>query len=91
MVQPTGSPVGYVTTTETVIDVVNNVSNTTTPIFYYYDENYTGVSSTPLSQPINVTQVRVVQLRLIIDKNANLSPVPLTIQGQTNLRNLKSN
>lgn len=90
IVQPTGSPVTYPTSTESIVTIVNNVNNTSTA-FFYYDENYTGVTSTPLTQPVDSTRVRIVEMRLIVDKNANLSPVPFTIQGQTHLRNLKSN
>lgn len=91
LIEPTGSPLTYVTSTETVLTVVNNVTNGTSSLFYYYDENYSGVSSTPLAQPVDVTKPRIIEMRLIIDKNPLLSPVPFAIQGHTTIRNLKSN
>lgn len=89
--QPTGNPYVYVTGTESVSFLTNSVVNTSTPVFVYYDENYTGVSSTPLTQPADVTKVRIVEMDLLIDKNSKKSPVLFMISGQGNLRNFKTN
>ena len=90
-IEPSGNPLVYMTSTEKITTIVNNVTNGVSPVFYYYDEDYTSVSSTPLAQPVDVTKARIIEMRLIIDKNPLLSPVPFAIQGQTAIRNLKTN
>ncbi len=90
--KPSGNPLSYNTSTETVTDVVHYVANTSTPIFTYYDQNYDGTdSSTPLSDPINLTQIRMIGVNLRLDKNPTASPAALTVETQAEMRNLKSN
>lgn len=91
IIEPSGNPVTYTTSTETIDTVVHNITETEDVIFYYYDEQYTGDTDFPLDQPVGVTNVRVIEMRLVIDKNPTTSPVPLTIRGVTHIRNLKSN
>lgn len=79
---PTGSPLIYNLNTEKITAVQNNMISTTTPIFYYYDGNYTG-SSTPLIQPINANQVKYVKINLNLDKE--------NISAGASIRNLKTN
>ena len=56
----------------------------------YFDSNYTG-TSTPLSQPVQATQVRLIRITVRIEKDPNKSPGPLTATSQVFLRNLKNN
>ncbi len=90
---PTGTPLVYVTSSETLTEVAHSVTNpATSSIFYYYDQNFDGMStSTPLSQPVTTTAVRMIELRLILEKDGGRSPVPLTAQGKAAIRNMKSN
>lgn len=91
VVLATGNPLTYVTSTEVITNVVSSVSrSSSTPIFYYYDANFSG-SQSPLAQPVNTSQVRVVGINLILDKNPNASPTSFTIQAKSEIRNLKDN
>jgi prepilin-type N-terminal cleavage/methylation domain-containing protein len=90
VIEPTGSPLGY-TGNEVITTLAYNVRNTaSTSIFSYYDGTYTG-SSSPLTQPVSVTAVRLVQISLILDSDPNRSPAPRTYTSSATLRNLKDN
>lgn len=89
--KPSGQPLRYNTSTESISAVVHDVYNTTTPIFYYYGQNYGYTSSTPLSQPVNIMEVRVVGIVLDLEEDPTNSPVPFHIESKVEIRNLKSN
>lgn len=89
--KPSGQPLSYNTSTESVVEIVHDVYNTTTPIFFYYGQNYGYTSSTPLSQPVAVTDVRVVGITLDLEEDPTNSPVPFHIESKAEIRNLKSN
>ncbi|PIT88622.1 MAG: hypothetical protein COU29_02510 [Candidatus Magasanikbacteria bacterium CG10_big_fil_rev_8_21_14_0_10_36_32] len=90
--KPSGTPLGYSTSTDEVItEMIHDVINgTTTPVFYYYDENYTG-SENPMTLPIVLSEVRVVGIKLILEENPRMSPAPLQVETKAQIRNLKSN
>ncbi len=90
IVEPSGDPLAYDPDDETADDVVHNVANGGTAIFSYYDANYDGTTA-PLASPVDVTEVRLVKITLIIDRDPNRPPGPSTITTQTSLRNLKDN
>ena len=88
---PKGSPLSYNGSTEVITTLAYNVrNNSSSPIFSYYDGTYTGTSS-PLTQPVNVSAVRLVQISLILDQDPNRSPTPRTYTTTVTLRNLKDN
>lgn len=90
VIKATGTPMTYPTNSESITSMVNYVSSTTG--FFYYNQSYAGaVTSTPLTQPVSVTTVRLVEIRLVLDRDPTKSPVPIIIQSKTELRNLKSN
>lgn len=88
--KPTGTPLTYMTSTEQITDVVRYVRNTSTPIFTYYNQNYTG-TSTPLTLPINVSFINMIGVQLVIDKSPSTSPATLKVEAQAQIRNLKTN
>jgi prepilin-type N-terminal cleavage/methylation domain-containing protein len=91
VIQPTGTPPTYPIGNLVTKVIVTNVRNSsTTPVFEYFDTNYTG-TSTPLGQPVTVTNVRLIRITLTLDVDPNHSPLPVTYSTQVNLRNLKSN
>lgn len=90
VVKPSGNPLVYVTSTEQIVIVAQDVFNTTTPIFYYYSENYSGEES-PLSTPVNITQVRIIGITLDLEAKPNISPAPFHIETKSQIRNLKTN
>lgn len=89
-ITPTGSPFVYSSAGEEFVTLIENVISTTTPIFYYYDTSYTGTSS-PLSMPAVISSIRLVKIKITIDKNPNALPGPITVEGQVSIRNLKDN
>lgn len=85
-----GNPLTYNYETEVLSEVIHYVANGTTPIFTFFDRNYTG-TETPLSTPIPIPDVRLVKISIIIDPYAASSPTPTTVTTQVQLRNLKDN
>jgi prepilin-type N-terminal cleavage/methylation domain-containing protein len=91
VIKPTGSPLSYLSANENISILGINIKNSTsTAMFEYYDNSYTGTSS-PLIQPINVSVVRLIKINLTIDADPNRSPLPRTYTSQAMLRNLKDN
>jgi prepilin-type N-terminal cleavage/methylation domain-containing protein len=90
VVKPSGNPLNYATNTEQVAIVAHDVFNTTTPIFYYYGENFSG-DGQPLSLPVSVTQIRVIGIVLDLEAEPNISPAPFHIETKAQIRNLKNN
>lgn len=91
IIKPIGTPLSYPTTTEIITEMAHSVANTSS-VFYYYDQNYAGSStSSPLTQPVTTTEVRLVEIRLVIERDPYKSPVPLYVQTKTEIRNLKGN
>lgn len=91
VIKPAGSPIAYSPANEAVVDIVHDVTNTTTPLFYYYNENYTGATGTPMAEPINVSAVRVVGIKLLLEEKPNVSPAPFAVETKVSIRNLKTN
>ena len=90
VVKPTGSPLTYNLGTETTSDVVHNLVLSATDVFSYYDSSYSGTTA-PLTQPVNVLQVRLVRIIMTVDRDPKRAPGPLTITAEATLRNLKDN
>ncbi|MBI5530949.1 MAG: type II secretion system protein [Candidatus Doudnabacteria bacterium] len=83
----------YNTTTEKTILVQSNLANGANPVFYYYDGSYTGSSSqSPLSQPVNVTQVKFIKVAIQIYNKAGVKNTNIyTVNASATIRNLKTN
>jgi type II secretory pathway pseudopilin PulG len=90
VIKPSGTPLTYNPANEIIIEVIHDIANGTTPIFNYYDTNYDGTTS-PLTQPIDMLAVRLIKITIVIDKNPNKSPGPITLTTQVSMRNLKDN
>ena len=65
--------------------IAQYVVNDSDPVFYYYDQNYTG-SENPLSYPINLGSVKVIRVHLEIDINSR-PPEPYIHETTIQLRN----
>lgn len=87
--EPTSTPLFYNTAYEATSTVVDILNNGTSSLFYYYDGNFNGTSTPPLTYPVDLTKIRVVSMNLRIDKSPSTSPVVFIIQGEAELRNLK--
>lgn len=90
VIKPSGSPLSYNPANEQIITLVHDINNGPSPIFEYFDSNYTG-TSTPLSQPVQITKIRLVHVTIKIEKDPNKSLGPLIVESQVFLRNLKDN
>lgn len=89
--KPTGTPLSYSPASEVITTVVNDVANGTSSIFYYYDQDYSSASGTPMSAPINIPLVRMVGIKLMLEEKPNVAPAPFIIESKAEIRNLKSN
>ncbi|MHB1163265.1 MAG: PulJ/GspJ family protein [Minisyncoccota bacterium] len=83
--EPSGNPPSYVgsspATTTVATAVVNDPS---TPVFRYYDN-----TGTELTTPVNVAKIASIETTVVIDVNMNRAPVSFTLSGGATLRNLK--
>lgn len=87
VIKPTGTPLAYNPATEVVSVLAHDLIAGQSP-FVYYDKNYTGTSD-PMIEPVNIAQIRVVKVTITIDQRPNISPEPLTVSSQVEIRNLK--
>ena len=90
VLKPTGDPAQYILGNEAVSEFVHEIANGATDIFNYYDTNYDGATD-PLLYPINILNVRLIEITLIIDGNGSRPPVPVTLKSKASMRNLKDN
>ncbi len=91
VISPSGSPLWYNPATQATTSLITDVHNSTsTPMFQYYDQYYTGTSS-PLTQPVNVSSIHLISISLTLDTDPNRSPTPRIYTTQVSLRNLKTN
>jgi prepilin-type N-terminal cleavage/methylation domain-containing protein len=91
--EPSGNPATYTVAQESVSKLSSNVANGAAPLFMYYGDSYTGSpTSTPLSQPVPVTQVRYIQMQWVLaNKAARSASSTYTVIAGGALRNLKTN
>lgn len=88
--QPVGQPATYPAANEAVSVLASGVRNGASPIFLYYDTNYTG-SQSALTQPVNIQDVRLVNITLSIDPDLTQPPTAINLQTSVSFRNLKNN
>ena len=87
---PTGSPATYNTSSESVYLVATGIS-TSSQIFYYYDGNYTGTTSA-LSQPVNINNVRYIKISLmVLNKITPTDSSTFPIMAGAAIRSIKDN
>lgn len=92
VIHPSGEPLSYDPGGETDVIIARDVKNIaqTIPLFEYYDESYMG-TSTPLTQPVAVTDVHVVRVQLELEEDPTQTPVPLHVETTVHIRSLKTN
>ena len=73
---------------EIITTVVDGIRNGTELLFRYYDENYTG-SEDSLTEPINVTSVKMIEIILDINPSEKYLSSPLRVETKVHPRNLK--
>ena len=82
----------YENGTSNTTNLAENVKNISqgNPVFLYYDESYTGTEDA-LSGSFNMTDVRVVQVQLELEKDPTKTPVPLHVESKAFIRSTKTN
>lgn len=91
VVEPSGSPLTYTLANEKKSQLIHHVRNDAgTPLFTYYDRNYTG-TTTPLTQPVARQHVRHVRVHVLVDVDPLQLPGPVSIISGMTFRNLKDN
>jgi len=90
IIKPSDVPLIYNPANEVVSELTHGVANATTSIFSYYDKNYDGTTQA-LTEPIDIATVRLVKITIVIDKNPQTPPGPITLTTQISIRNLKDN
>jgi len=91
VIKPTGNPSVYNPANETITTLVKDIANTAAqPIFYYYDDFYNGTTS-PMSMPITIANVRLIKIDLLIDHDPLKPPAAQEFTTQVSIRNLKDN
>jgi type II secretory pathway pseudopilin PulG len=85
IIEPTGNPLAYASTSEIVTSLSNYVQNISagTSTFFYYDQ-----SGNPISNYTNFNNARFVTVNLIVDVSTTSSPTQLTLISSAALRNL---
>lgn len=82
---PSGNPPTYVGATVSTSTVATSVVNSTsTPVFLYFDN-----TGTQLSSPVDVSKVSSVETTIIVDVNVNRAPVAFTLSSAATMRNLR--
>ena len=91
ILKPSGNPLAYAGT-EQITVLAHNVENGVKGIntFQYFTESYTGTSS-PMTLPITIPNIRMVKVMVQIEKDQSKSPVPIRVESITQIRNLKTN
>jgi hypothetical protein len=85
-----GTPPVYNTSNEITAIKIQNIDNGNDPIFTYYDNSFNGGNpSTPLSQPVEINKVKMVAIKLKLDKNSMRAPKALIFETFVSIRNLK--
>lgn len=90
VIKPSGSPLAYNPANETISELIHDMANTAAATFDYYDTGYDGTTS-PLVEPIDISAVRLVKITVVIDRDSQLPPGPITLTTQISMRNLKDN
>lgn len=85
VIKPSGTPLTYNSADEIITTVAQNVISD--QIFSFYDENYDGTTAA-LTFPVNVTDIRLAKITLTIEQDAYVSPEPLIVTSQVEIRNL---
>jgi type II secretory pathway pseudopilin PulG len=89
IVDPTGDPLTYNTSTEVVSAAVHSMANGGVPIFSYYDGDYSYMSTSTLPAPVDVTDIDMVGINLTLERDPNYSPTAFHIESKAKVRNNK--
>lgn len=90
-IEPTGQPIQYRQSDAKTQILTENVINSG-PIFTYFNGGYPiDASNNPLNVPADVSQIRLIHIRLEVNPRPLVAPQSTLIQSDVQLRNLKNN
>jgi type II secretory pathway pseudopilin PulG len=84
--KPSGNPLTYNPANEVIKDLIKDI--TAGAIFLYYDSAYDGTTP-PLTQPVDVSKIRLVKTIVTIDTNGPKPPEPVSVKVQAVVRGLR--
>jgi prepilin-type N-terminal cleavage/methylation domain-containing protein len=84
------SPATYAAFTDADRTVIISQIVNTTDFFEYFDDSYSGTSPS-LTEPIQLSNVRLIKITASIDYGPSRTPAPLELSTNISLRNLKDN
>lgn len=91
VVVPSGVPLFYNLSSETVSTVFKGIKNSGAPLFYYYNGDYDGLGAS-LTQPVNVNQVKFIKINLILPNQITSKDTSsFSISAGATIRALKNN
>jgi len=91
VVIPSGNPLSYNLSNESTSALITGIANGSSPAFYYYNGDYDGAQSA-LSQPININQIRFVEISLLVPNRINASDTStFSVSAGATIRALKDN
>ncbi len=91
VITPTGTPFSYPTSSETLTDMIDNVTVApSSTLFNYYDANYTGTQPA-MTSTVDVSPIRLVGINFTADVQPQQSPGPQYFSTLIDIRNLRSN
>ncbi|MBI2410454.1 MAG: prepilin-type N-terminal cleavage/methylation domain-containing protein [Candidatus Kerfeldbacteria bacterium] len=92
IIEPSGDPLEYLPENETVTTISHYIQNGSDPVFTYYNQNYPADTSTnPLAEPTNISEIRLVEIRVLTNVDPNRVPDTRELEAMVMLRNLKEN
>jgi prepilin-type N-terminal cleavage/methylation domain-containing protein len=93
VIEPTGTPATYPTSTETITSIIGSVTiPTSTPLFQYFDATYTGTQA-PMAEPVVVSNIRLVLMsfEVVTSQPGESATTPQQFSTLVDIRNLRSN
>ncbi|MDP3880690.1 MAG: prepilin-type N-terminal cleavage/methylation domain-containing protein [bacterium] len=89
IIKPSGEPLTYSSSSEITRPMMTGIQMGTSSIFTYYDMHSTGTQSVALPAPVDVLEVKTVNIRLIFDEGSTERPVIKSVENQATVRNLR--
>lgn len=92
IIEPRQNPVAYFSSDEVITELSEYVNNGATPIFTFYNGNWPGDTiNNPLSSPIDESDIRFVNVKLLINVDPNKAPSNFELESDVAIRNIKDN
>jgi len=91
IVLPSGTPAVYNLSLEKITTAIAKIATPSSPVFYYYDSSYDGLTNA-LLQPVNINQVRYVKTSVsVLNQLVPNSTSAFIISAGATTRSIKDN